>query len=95
MRSRRFLSVGLDLAALAALAACILSGWLFYEFYLRWVSKFEGGRYFDPETGVVYHDSSFLWGIISLACLLTSAALRLAAWRAEGGEPSTKRAPAG
>jgi hypothetical protein len=48
---------------------------MFYVFYLKWFSLFENGRYFDPVEEVVYDESSFIWGIISLFLLLVSALL--------------------
>jgi hypothetical protein len=67
----------LKLISLMAIGFCLLSIWLFYEFYVKWLSVFEDGRYFDPATGVVFHDTSFVWGVFSLASLLTSATLWL------------------
>ena len=52
---------------------------MFYEFYFKWILLFEDGRYFDPETGVVHHDTSIILGILSLAFLLVSIALWFAA----------------
>jgi hypothetical protein len=77
MISVRLLSGVLRIISLVAFALCILSGWLFYEFYFKWLSVFEDGRYFDPEMGVVYHDSGLVWGVLSLATLLISIALWL------------------
>jgi hypothetical protein len=79
MRNLRLLSGGLTLIALAAFVLFLLFGWLFYEFYLKWIYLFEDGRYFDPRTETVHHDSSFIWGILSLASLLISIVFRLAA----------------
>ena len=62
----------LRLISLIAFALCLLFGWLCYGSYFKWLSVFEDGRYFDPETGVVYHESGFVWGIFSLAALLIS-----------------------
>jgi hypothetical protein len=84
MISVRLLSGVLRIISLFAFALCILSGWLFYEFYFKWLSVFEDGRYFDPKTGVVYHDSGFVWGVSSLAMLLISIALWLIARRIKG-----------
>jgi hypothetical protein len=84
MISVRLLSGGLRIISLFAFALCLLSGWLCYEFYFKWLSVFEDGRYFDPETGVVYHDSGSVWGVLSLATLLISIALRLIARKIKG-----------
>jgi ABC-type antimicrobial peptide transport system permease subunit len=58
---------------------CLLCGLMFYEFYFKWMLLFEDGRYFDPDTGVVYHDTAFIGGIFSLVLLLISIALWLVA----------------
>jgi hypothetical protein len=84
MKNGRLLSGGLKIISLFTFGLCLLSGWLFYGFYLKWLSMFENGRYFDPETGVVYHDSGLVWGIISLAALLISIALWLIARKVKG-----------
>jgi hypothetical protein len=69
------LSTLLKLTSLIVLAFSLLSGWLFYEFYFKWLSVFADGRYFDPETGNVFHDGSFVWGLFSVAALIISGAL--------------------
>ena len=84
MPSVRLLSRVLRLISLLAFILCLLFGWLFYEFYFKWLSVFEDGRYFDPGTGVVYHDSGFVWGVLSLATLLISIALWLIARKIKG-----------
>lgn len=56
------LIMGLKLVSLITLVLCLLCGWLFYEFYFKWMFLFEDGRYFDPATGVVYHDSALIRG---------------------------------
>ena len=75
----KLLSRLLRMLSLFAFLLCLLSGWLFYGSYFKWVSVFEDGRYFDPEAGVVFHDSSFVWGVFSVAALLISVALWLIA----------------
>jgi hypothetical protein len=75
MKTVRLLSGGLKIISLFTFGLCLLSGWLFYEFYLKWLSLFENGRYFDPQEGVVYDESSSILGILSLSLLLVSALL--------------------
>lgn len=79
MKTVRLVRGGLKIISVFTFGLCLLSGWMFYVFYLRWFSLFENGRYFDPVEGVVYHDSSDIWGIISLFLLLVSALLWLLA----------------
>ncbi len=76
----------LRLASLIAFVLCLLSGWLFYGSYLKWLSVFEDGRYFDPEAGVVFHENAFVWGLLSLAALLVSLFLWLVAGRIKSRE---------
>jgi len=84
MISPRPLSRALRTISVFAFAFCLLFGWLFYSFYFKWLSLFEDGRYYDPETGVVYHDSGFVYGVISLAGLIIAIALLLTARTIEG-----------
>ena len=93
--SVRLLSGALRLVSLLAFALCLVCGWLFYEFYLKWVSVFEDGRYFDPEEGVVYEDTSFVWVVLSLVALLISIALWLIAGKIKGRERGVVDAEAG
>ena len=86
MISVRLLSGVLRLISLLTFALCLLAGWMFYIFYLKWLPVFEDWRYFDPEEGVVYHDTSFVWGVLSLAALLISIALWLVARKIKGKE---------
>jgi hypothetical protein len=86
MKTIRLLSVGLKIISLFIFGLGLLSGWLFYEFYLKWISVFENGRYFDPGSGVVYHDSSFILGLLSLCLLLVSVLLWLLATKIKGQE---------
>ena len=72
-------SVVLKFISLFMLSLCLLTGWLFYVFYLKWFSVFENGRHFDPVEEVVYHDTSFIWGVISTFLLLVSIVLWLLA----------------
>ncbi|QQA42637.1 hypothetical protein [Pelagovum pacificum] len=46
-------------------------GYLFYVQYFRWRTQFnELGRYFDPETGVVYQaQSGLVWLSLAIAAL--------------------------
>ena len=75
MKTVLLLRVGLKFISLFTFGLFLLSGWMFYVFYLRWLSLFENGRYFDPVEEVVYDESSVIWGIISLFLLLVSALL--------------------
>ncbi|MBD0372400.1 MAG: hypothetical protein ICV60_16270 [Pyrinomonadaceae bacterium] len=84
MKTVRLLSGGLKIISLLTFGLCLLSGWLFYEFYLKWLPVFEDGRYFDSETGVVYHDTGSVWGILSLSLLLISIVLWLLASKIKG-----------
>lgn len=77
MLNPRMLSIGLNLISLITFVLCLLCGLLFYEFYFKWILLFEDGRYFDPETGVVYHDSSIIFGILFLVFLLLLIVLQL------------------
>jgi hypothetical protein len=75
MKTVRLLRGGLKIISLFTFGLCLLSGWMFYVFYLKWISLFENGRYFDPKEEVVYDESSFIWVILSLFLLLVSALL--------------------
>jgi hypothetical protein len=86
MKTVRLLSGGLKIISLFTFGLFLLSGWMFYVFYLKWVSLFENGRYFDPKEEVVYDESSFIWGIISLFLLLIFALLWLLATKIKGQE---------
>jgi hypothetical protein len=63
---------------------------LFYSFYLKWLPLFEDGRYFDPASGVVYHDTGFVFGIFLAASLLVAIAAALGARLLKN---ATRRAP--
>ena len=74
------------------ISACLMLvggffGFLFYKSYLKWITLFENGRYFDPVDGVVHHESAFVWGAIALIFLLTSASIWLISGRVRT-EPS-------
>lgn len=79
MNTVRILSAALKLISLSAFGVSLFFGWLFYVFYLKWVFRFENGRYFDPVDEVVYEDDSLVLGIISLFVLLFSIVLWLIA----------------
>ena len=51
--------------------------YFFYRMYLRWITVFEDGRYFDPDSGVVYHETGVVWGLFALVFFLISGALWL------------------
>ena len=70
---------GLKIISLITFGLSVLSAWMFYVFYLKWVWVFEDGRYFDPVEEVVYHDTSFIWGVISFFLLVISIVLWLVA----------------
>ena len=76
---RQLVEEMLRIISLSAFTLCILFGWMFYEFYFKWRPVFEEGRYFDPESGVVYHDSGIVFGALSFAALLISTVLWLIA----------------
>lgn len=84
MKTIRLLRVGLKIISLFTFGLCLLFGWMFYVFYLKWLPVFENGRYFDPLEEVVYHDTSSILGIISLALLLISIILWLVASKIKG-----------
>ena len=75
IKTVRLLRGGLKIISLFTFGLGLLAGWMFYVFYLKWLSLFENGRYFDPVEEVVYDESSLIWGIISLFLLLVSALL--------------------
>ena len=79
MKTVRILSAALRIISLFTFAASLFFGWLFYVFYLKWVFRFENGRYFDPVDEVVYEDDSLVLGIISLFLILISVVLCLLA----------------
>ena len=63
-----------------AISACLMliagfCGFLFYRTYLKWMTLFEDGRYFDADSGVVHHDSAFIWGPIALIFLLIGVSI--------------------
>lgn len=55
--------------------------WLWYAMYLKWDFN-ELGRYYDPDEGVVYTDSGFVW-VLPAALALVAAIFF--AWRGWGG----------
>ncbi len=56
-----------------------LSSIAFHQFYFVWRSCFNAlGRCFDPTSGVVYHDSAFVYGLFGLMFL--AAGLLVAFW---------------
>ena len=57
--------LGAVTAILAVLA--LLCAFLFYDGYWQHSELFDNnGRYFDSETTVVYHDTSFYWAPIAI-----------------------------
>lgn len=57
--------LGAVTAMLAALA--LLCAFLFYDGYWQHSELFDNnGRYFDSETTVVYHDTSFYWAPMAI-----------------------------
>ena len=79
MKTVRFLRAALKIISLFTFGASLLFGWLFYVFYLKWIFRFENGRYFDPVEGVVYEEDSFISGIVFLFLFLFSVVLWLLA----------------
>jgi hypothetical protein len=71
------LRITLVAISLTSAIATIAFGVLFYNFYLRWIGLFEDGRYFDPASGVVYHDTGSVHGILMLLSLTVSVAAAL------------------
>lgn len=60
-------------AGLVSLIFAVLFGYMFYENYL--LINFNGeGRYYDARGGIVITDSSFVYGILALFCILLSIA---------------------
>jgi hypothetical protein len=84
MNALRVLRGALKTISIFIFGLCLVFGWMFYEFYLKWITVFEDGRYFDPHEGVVYHDTSSILGIISLALLLISVVIWLLASKIKG-----------
>ena len=64
-QSFKLRSIGIVLC----LAASAFFFWLWYERYLR-IDFNELGRYYDPETQIVYTDSAFVWCLPALGFLL-------------------------
>ena len=64
------LRIAFGTISVLAILASIGFGWLFYRFYLKWIPLFEEGRYFDPGSGVVYHDTGFVFSLFMAASLL-------------------------
>jgi len=61
-------------------AACtlgaIVSFCIFYQFYL--IRDFNSeGRSFNPAEGVVYHEDSFVWGLVALFLIMPGAGILL------------------
>lgn len=81
MKTVRFLRATLKIISLFAFGASLLFGWLFYNLYLKWIFRFENGRYFDPVEEVVYEEDSFISGIVSFFLFLFSVVLWLLASR--------------
>jgi hypothetical protein len=56
-------------ALLLILSLCsLICFFLFYQLY--WMRTFDSeGRSFDPIEGVVYQESSFVWGLVGCALL--------------------------
>ena len=79
MKTVRLAIAALKIISLLTFGGSLFFGWLFYNFYLKWVFVFENGRYFDPVEEVVYEDTSSVLGIISLFLILISVVLWLLA----------------
>jgi hypothetical protein len=75
-RSTLYLFIRILLWAVAGVtfAVGLLWWWMFWVFYLRFVTVFENGRYFDPVEEVVYTDSGMVHGIIAALLWAISAA---------------------
>ena len=85
MKTLRFLgAAALKTISVVTLSASLIFGWIFYQLYLKWVFRFENGRYFDPVEDVVYEEDSLVLGVIALFLLLFSIALWLIGSRIKG-----------
>lgn len=81
MKTVRFLRAALKIISVFTFGVSLLFGWLFYNLYLKWIFRFENGRYFDPVEEVVYEEDSFISGIVSFFLFLFSVVLWLLASR--------------
>ncbi len=86
MKNVKLISGALGVAAAVAFALALVFGMFFYTFYLKWAALFENHRYFDPQSGIVYHDSSSVHGILAALFLLTSASCLLLRWKLTQGK---------
>ena len=78
------LRVLLYITAVVTFAVGLLWWWMFYVFYLKWVTVFENGRYFDPVDEVVYTDSGMVHGVIAAILWLICAAAVFAVRKLSG-----------
>jgi len=85
MRNLKLISGALGVAAAGAFGMALVFGMFFYTFYLKWAALFENHRYFDPQSGIVFHDSSSVYGIFAALFLLTSPACLLLRRRVNKG----------
>ena len=86
MRNLKLISGALGAAAAVAFALALVFGLFFYTFYLKWAALFENHRYFDPQSGIVYHDSSSLYGILAALFLFISISCLLVRWKLTKGK---------
>lgn len=93
MKTVRLLSAVLKTISVITVAASLFFGWLFYVLYLKWVFRFENGRYFDPVEEVVYDADSLVLGVISFVLLLFSIVVWLVASRIKNKRNMSAPAP--
>ena len=86
MRNLKLISGALGVAAVGAFGLAFVFGLFFYTFYLKWVTLFENHMYFDPQSGIVYHDSSSVHGILAALFLLVSISCLLLRWKITKGK---------
>lgn len=73
LNTRLIARFALHVIAVVTFSGGVLFAWMFYVFYLKWVGSFENGRYFDPDSLIVYHESSSVSGVLA-AILFTACA---------------------
>jgi len=86
MKNVKLISGALGAAAAGAFGLALMFGLFFYTFYLKWVTLFENHRYFDPQSGIVYHDSSSVHGTLAALFLFISISCLLIRWKLTKGK---------
>jgi hypothetical protein len=90
MSGRRQLARVLRLGAATCVGLSAGLCWLFYQRYLRWDFN-ELGRYYDPQTQLVYTTSGVVWGLLAAMALLAAAGLLALAWHVRAGKAAVLR----